>query len=228
MAIWDDLITDQDRKSYNKYRSRTIGGFGKKPALLIVDMTYAFTDDRFSTGYSLTGEPCVRGVKRLLECARNAGVPVIYTRGKDANCLALAGLWKSGTTKETRRADEGNVSLDTLPEANEIVQDLQPLQSECVMEKHRPSAFFGTLLPSVLTFHGVDTVIVTGMSTSGCVRATVVDAFSYNYKVIVPLEAVADRSETGHKANLFDIHMKYGDVLGIDEVVEYLKAFTVN
>ena len=88
----------------------------------------------------------------------------------------------------------------------------------------RPSAFFGTLLPSLLTYHGVDTVIVTGMTTSGCVRATAVDAFSYNYRVIVPVECVADRSPTAHLANLFDIDMKYGDVVPAAEVREYIES----
>lgn len=226
MAVWDDIITEKDKKAYAKYRDHPLGGFGIRPALIIVDMTYGFVDDRFSTGCSETGIPCVNTIRILLEKAREIQIPVIFTRGGRAASRAQAGLWKSGIVKES--SDGGNKTAaavpDNLPDPNDVVEELKPAPGEPVLEKHRPSAFFGTLLPSILTYAGVDTVLVTGMSTSGCVRATVVDAFSYNYRVIVPLEAVADRSETAHKANLYDIHMKYGDVLEMDKVSEYLST----
>jgi maleamate amidohydrolase len=106
--------------------------------------------------------------------------------------------------------------------AFEIVPDLGPWPGERVIVKTMPSAFFGTPLASLLTYLAVDTCIVTGMVTSGCVRATVVDAFSHNFRVVVPEECVADRGELSHKVNLFDIHMKYGDVRPLDDVLEYL------
>jgi len=91
-----------------------------------------------------------------------------------------------------------------------------------VITKTKPSAFFGTPLASILTYLGIDTIVLGGMVTSGCVRATVIDAFSHNYRVIVPLECVADRSPTSHEVNLFDIDMKYADVLPLAEVLAHL------
>ena len=108
--------------------------------------------------------------------------------------------------------------------AYEIVPELRPLEHESVIVKSAPSAFFGTDLVSYLVFHNVDTVIVTGTVTSGCVRDTVLDAFNYNYRVIVPVEGVCDRGMTSHKVALFDIHMKYGDVVPMAEVLAYLKT----
>src|SRR5205807_5244844 len=100
---------------------------------------------------------------------------------------------------------------------------LQPLEGEVVINKHdRPSAFFGTPLASLLVYHRIDTLIVTGMSTSGCVRATVVDAFQFNFLVIIPHECCADRSQISHKVSLFDMHMRYADVADTADVIRYL------
>jgi nicotinamidase-related amidase len=110
------------------------------------------------------------------------------------------------------------------PEAHEIPEIIEPEPGDVIITKSKPSAFFGTALAAVLNYHGVDTTIVTGMVTSGCVRATAVDAFSYNYRVIVPIECVADRSETSHQINLFDLDTKYADVTPLDEVLAHLRA----
>ena len=110
------------------------------------------------------------------------------------------------------------------PEAHEIPELIEPAPGEVVLTKSKPSAFFGTQMASLLTYFRVDTTIVTGMVTSGCIRATVVDAFSHNYRVVVPIECVADRSETSHQMNLFDMDMKYADVLPLAEVVAHLRA----
>jgi maleamate amidohydrolase len=108
------------------------------------------------------------------------------------------------------------------PEAHEIADTIKPEPKDIVVTKSKPSAFFGTPLASMLVYLGVDTLVVTGMVTSGCVRATVIDAFSHNYRVIVPLECVADRSPTSHQVNLFDIDMKYADVLPLADVLAHL------
>ena len=108
------------------------------------------------------------------------------------------------------------------PEAHEIAPILKPQPGEVEIVKGKPSGFFGTSLASMLAYHSVDTVMVTGMVTSGCVRATVVDAFSYNYRVIVPIECSADRGDISHQINLFDMDMKYADVIPLDEVLDHL------
>lgn len=110
------------------------------------------------------------------------------------------------------------------PAAYEIWEGLTPREDEYVFSKSYPSAFFGTTLVSQLVFHGVDTLVVTGAVTSGCVRGTCLDAFNLNYRVIVPEECVCDRGQTSHKVALFEIHMKYGDVVPTEEVLRRIEA----
>lgn len=221
MHPWDGLIPPDDVQSF-------AGGFdelhrqidaGVRPALIVVDMTRAFVDSDYPTGWSPTGYPCVAANKQLLASARQIGIPIFFTKAyADPTyrpTLADRGRWKSRTRKD---ADP------SLPPADVIVEDLTPRADEIVITKgSKPSGFFGTPLASRLIYEGVDTVIVTGMTTSGCVRATVVDAFEHNFYVLVPHECVADRSQISHKVNLFDIHMKYADVVSLDEAQEYLQ-----
>jgi len=208
VAVWDDLLDDADRASFAKARMGGAAGMGERPALLVVDMTYAFVDSRFRLGHSETGYPAARAGATLLEAARSAGLPIFFTRGFDDDGVSGVGLWKGGEPK---------VGMQ-----NQIVEELAPLPGEPVLQKRRPSAFFGTNLVDMLIHSRVDTVIVTGMSTSGCVRATVVDAFSYNFRVVVPEQCVADRSALSHKVSLLDMHMKYGDVVELDDLVDRL------
>jgi nicotinamidase-related amidase len=213
MAVWDDLFTADDLAGYTKAGWAEPRALGQRPGIVVVDMSYAFVDDRFPTGWGATGWPCATAIRRLLDVARPLGVPVFYSTGKLAHNPAERGRWKGSSTA---------LGVQD-PEAHVIVPEIAPRDDESVVTKRYPSAFFGTELASLLTHHQVDTLIVTGMVTSGCVRATVVDAFSYNYIVVVPEECVADRGVLPHKLNLFDIHMKYGDVLPLDSVLDYLR-----
>lgn len=210
MPIWDQYLAPDDLRRSSTWGQR--GGFGQRPALLIVDMTYAFVDARFPLAHGERGTTCVRNIRSLREAARAARIPILYSKGKPASEPAELGLWKF-----TPRPPDPK-----LPEATDIVAELAPDEGEMVVAKRRPSAFFGTELASLLTYHGIDTVLLTGMVTSGCVRATAVDAFSHNLRVVVPEECVADRADAPHAINLFDIHLKYGDVLPLDEVLTYL------
>jgi len=218
MAAWDDLpISDRDRALFAK------GGMGgrltpgERPAVLVVDMNNAFVDDRYPMANEETGRPAARAIARLLEAARRQGVPVFYTTGLITDSQAVRGIWKG---------DYGQVDHPLLsrPESNEITREIPPQPGDVVIQKAKPSAFWGTGLIDMLIYHKVDTVIVTGMTTSGCVRATVVDAFSHNLRVLVPEECSADRGELSHKVSLFDMHMKYADVLPLDEVLGYLDS----
>jgi nicotinamidase-related amidase len=218
MAYIPELIPPEERERYARGNMGARVGYGARPAVLVVDMTRAFADDRFPLGSSKTGGACAQAIRRLLDAARPRGVPVVYLRYGPFATDAEWGRWlDKGTAAEPD-------SPMRRPEAHEIVDLLEPAPGEAVLVKTKPSAFFGTPLAGLLTWHGVDTVIVTGMVTSGCVRATVVDAFSHNYRVVVPIECVADRSETCHQVNLFDMDMKYADVVPLGEVLDHLRG----
>ena len=211
MAAWDNVIPPEDLAAMREWGASR--GFGEQPALLVVDMTYAFVDERFPLGYGRTGRPCAAAIGTLLELCRGIGMPVLYSAGLPARNAAERGLWKSAG----RQPPEG------LPDPHAIVPELEPRPTETVIRKRRPSAFFGTELASLLVFHRVDTLLLAGMVTSGCVRATAVDAFSYDLRVVIAEECVADRSQTSHAVALFDLHMKYADVMPLAEVARALE-----
>jgi maleamate amidohydrolase len=190
------------------------GGFGRRPALVVIDMTLGFTDPESPLACDLEGP--IAAIQRLLEAARSAEIPIVFT------------------TVAYRESDKFTAAafIDKVPalltlEAGsrwaEIDPRISPRETEPVLIKLFASAFYGTGLPSALTAAGVDTLIVTGASTSGCVRATVVDALQYGYRPVVPREAVGDRNEQAHEANLYDVDAKYGDVISVEETLEYLE-----
>lgn len=215
------MIPEEDRKIIQeKYRKNVAQEkiFGSNPALIVVDMTNGFVEDRFPTGFSKTGKPCAGAISRLLDKARKKRMPVIFTRDMTdpAEVYKLyRGAWNSKTSpiEESQREDY-----------NTIYRLLEPRESELVIQKSKPSAFFGTSLIGLLNYLRIDSVIVTGMVTSGCVRATVVDAFSYNLNVIVPIECVADRSQISHEVTLYDLDAKYANVLSLDEVIAKISS----
>jgi maleamate amidohydrolase len=211
------FIPSEDLKVFEKARHGQPMGFGKKPCLLLVDMTYAFADPDYALcGGELPGQAVLES-RALLDAAREKNVLVIYTRGV-SNSFNPAD-WGASRKRMVNREFKQN-------KANEIVETIAPQQGEIVIEKAKASAFFGTNLLGTLVFHQVDTVIVSGISTSGCVRATVVDAASYNYYVIVPEECVGDRATLSHRVSLFDMHMKYADVLPKAEILHYFESLS--
>lgn len=209
---WDSYLSAQDRELVKLagYGGRV--GWGRRAALLVVDMTYGFCGDKpgpildvVGTRHNACGAAAwsaVAATADLLCAARESDVPVIYTRP-----AARERPWGSG-----RWEDKNCRTGETDVRAREIVADIRPMPNEAVLEKEGPSAFFGTPLVSWLTHLGVDTLIVCGGTTSGCVRATVVDAFSHNFRVLVAGEATFDRVEASHLIGLFDLDLKYADV----------------
>jgi maleamate amidohydrolase len=188
-------------------------GFGTKPALVIIDFTLAYT----TPGSAFFGEGVVRAVRDtvpLLAAARAAGIPVIHTKVM-YHASGADGGWFVRKVPALRKLVPGE------PLA-EIDPAVAPLPSEVVIVKQYPSPFFGTPLAPMLATLGVDTLILAGCSTSGCVRAGALDGVQHGYRVIVPRECVGDRHDGPHDANLFDINAKYGDVLGRDEVIAHL------
>ena len=188
-------------------------GFGQRPALVVIDMAYGWTDPDYATGSRRLDE-AVEGICRLLPICREKGVPVVYTTSPFRP--------HEEDDPMHRRQDPAHRPWDA--RACEIDARLSPLSGELVIRKENASAFFGTHLAPLLVQHGVDTVLVTGCSTSACVRATATDARAFRFKAIVPRQCVQDRAEAAHEYNLFDIDAKFGDVVDIEEVIGYLRG----
>lgn len=226
-AIWDKYLDEQDIQNYSTSGFGKKYGLGKNPALVIVDVTYGFTGEeaepiedsikKYPASCGSASWEAIRYTKELLKTARSAHIPVFYT--------IIEG--KKHTSNE-RIAVKGNLfSHPSMLEGEKgtwIVEELAPLPEEIVLSKKKPSAFFGTPLVSYLMDKHIDTLIVVGCTTSGCIRSTVVDAFSYNYQVILPEECVFDRSLTSHAINLFDMQQKYADVVSVNELIETIKG----
>jgi nicotinamidase-related amidase len=214
--MWNDIpLAERDRANFEKAGMGARGEPGEAPAIVIVDMNRAFSDSRFPLGDSDAAAPALEAIATLLAAARPLGVPIVYTTTFTTAHPSVKGRWKG-------RAGDVADPLLSSPEAHEIPAAIVPRADEPVLPKAKPSAFWQTGLADVLAYHRCDTLIVCGMTTSGCVRATVVDAFSHNLRVLVPQECVADRGELSHRVSLFDMDMKYADVLPTAEVTSYL------
>jgi maleamate amidohydrolase len=190
------------------------GGFGQRPALLVVDMTLGFTDIESPLGSDLDAP--IEAIRKLLEGARRAEIPVVFTTvayRKGDKLTAAAFIDKVPAL----------LTLEAGSRWTEIDSRISPRETEPVLNKLFASGFFGTGLSSALTAAAVDTLIITGATTSGCVRATAVDALQYGFRPVVPREAVGDRNPDAHEANLYDIDAKYGDVVSLEETLEYLE-----
>jgi maleamate amidohydrolase len=209
MTDYDHLTTD-----YRQHGFAGRVGFGQYPALLIIDFIKAYTTPG-SPLYAAPGVPdAVRATQPLLAAARAAAIPIIYT-----------------TVAYSTDGRDGGMFVQKVPALRQLTQDsplvtivdeLRPQPNELVIEKKYASAFFGTHLAATLTAMRVDTLIIVGCSTSGCIRASAVDGMQHGFRVIVPRECVGDRAPEPHLANLFDIDSKYGDVVSLAEVLTYL------
>jgi maleamate amidohydrolase len=188
-------------------------GFGLRPVLLVVDFVKAYTI-KDSPLYASGVGPAVEKTVELLAVARQRGIPIIHTTASyQTSTFINGGVW-------IKKAPVVKILAEK--PYSEFCDGVEPLQNELVITKQYASAFFGTSLSSTLTAANIDTVIVTGCSTSGCIRATSVDGAQHGFRVIVPRECVGDRHAAPHEANLFDIDSKYGDVVSMDQVIEYL------
>jgi nicotinamidase-related amidase len=227
MATWDEFLSDQDRAVFTQAGYGTLAGFGKRPVVLVVDVNYNFCGDRpepilesvkrWPNSCGAVAWDAVAQTQRLLQAARGAGVPVFFSTG---------GSWGSTDFDRGRWVDKNprNREEQSSSNGNDVVAQIAPLPHEIVLEKGKPSAFFGTLLTSYLADLGADSLIVCGTTTSGCVRASVVDAFSYNFRVAVVEECTFDRGEASHAIGLFDMHQKYADVVTLAETIEFIEG----
>lgn len=192
-------------------------GFGRRPAVVVVDLMRGFTDPACPLGSELDG--VVRATRRILALARHRRVPVFFTAIEYAGDLADAGLWprKIPALTMLRRGSPWT----------ELDPRLERRPTEPVVWKKYASAFFGTDLASRLTCLGIDSVVLLGATTSGCIRATAIDGIQYGYRVVVPREGVGDRARLPHEINLFDIDGKYGDVTSLAAVVRHLRRLPI-
>jgi maleamate amidohydrolase len=188
-------------------------GFGSRPAVLVVDVVRAYLEP--SSPLYAGVEAAVAAAVRLTDAARAARIPVALTSVRYARGGVDGGLW-------WRKVPALRVLEDGSPLA-ELAAGLEPRPGDITVVKQYASAFFGTSLASTLHAGGIDTLVVAGLTTSGCVRATVVDAISYGFAPIVVREAVGDRDPRPHEANLFDMDAKYADVVGLNEVLAYFE-----
>jgi len=202
-----------DLDVYSKQGFGHSSGFGKTPALLVVDFVNGFNDPEQFGGGNI-GE-AIAQTQILLGAFRDSGYPVAYTRvvyADDGTDLGVFGLKAPSL-----------VGLTEQSPISQIVPELVPIRGEYIVRKTQPSAFFGTDLAAWLILKNVDTVIIAGCTTSGCVRASVVDSMSHNFRTIVATDAVGDRAIAPHEANLFDMGQKYADLLTCAEIIEHLK-----
>ncbi len=207
----------KEESKRGNYKNKEMG-FGMSPAVLVIDMTYAYFDPSSHLGYGAeAGWKAVSNLKSLLPEARKAGVPVLYTRSAPLKMkkAELKGLGRKHTDLQ---------GTWDKPKMNDIVEEIAPEGNDVVIDKFRASAFFGTPLVSYLIFHRIDTLILAGTSTSGCVRTSASDASSYNYHVVIPEECVFDREPLWHEVTLAVLARKYADVISTSEVLSYLRA----
>lgn len=225
---WSGVITEDDERRYEAAGFGKPTGLGQRPALLIIDAQYRTVgmepkpffqsvEEEFPTSCGEVGWNALQEAQKLLTVFRNNDWPVIYPH------VAPKESFDSG------RLGAKVPGIMNIPqEGYKFVDLIAPNEGEILLPKRHPSAFFGTPLMSYLIERQVDTLIVTGCTTSGCVRGTVVDAFSYNFRVAVPHDAVYDRTETVHKVNLFDMAQKYADVTDTDNLIKQLSAAATN
>jgi nicotinamidase-related amidase len=223
---WRQAIPEAEWLVYERAGFGRPAGLGERPALLIIDVQYRTVGDEplpllesierhYRTSCGEAGWRAVEHIAPLLEAARVAGVPVVYPHVAPKTAL------------DTGRSGTKIPSLMEVPDRGyAFVEEVAPEPGDLLVPKRHPSGFFGTSLASYLIDMRVDTVLLCGCTTSGCVRATAMDAFAYNFRCGVVEECVYDRSPTAHAVNLFDIQAKYGDVLAVRDAIAYLRGGT--
>ncbi len=198
------------------YRERGIFqgrfGFGQRPALIVIDMAYGWTDPAYAGG-SARLDAAVEAIRRLLPAVRAKGVPVVWTTSPYREHMPPKTA--ADYSPNYRKWDERACAID---------ERLRPQPEDCILFKDHASAFAGTPLVGHLVGRGVDTLLLTGCSTSACVRATATDAKSYQLRPVIVREAVQDRSEVAHEWTLFDIQARFADVVGLEEALGYLRG----
>jgi len=222
MKPWEGIVSEEEERRYAAAGFGRSGQPGRRPALLIIDVQYRTVGTRrapywqaieeYPTACGEDGWRAVDHIVPLLEAFRARGLPVLYPHVAPKNAATDGG----------RLAEKVPAIMGIDAKGYEFVAEVAPRPGDVLLPKKHPSAFFATPLVSHLIDLGADAIYATGCTTSGCIRASVTDAFAYNFKVVVPQECVYDRSPTSHAVNLWDMQAKYADVLPLAEAVARL------
>ena len=225
--VWDRFLTDRDKARLAE-RTRRPKGFGERPALLCIDLYRSVFGDRpqplmeaveeWPGSCGLEAWEAIPHVQALQRSARELGIPVIHTTGLPKEESGIAGVAAAHRTT----ASEGSGQLHKGADMYAIIPEVAPLPGEVVIKKSSPSPFFGTPLIGYLIEHAIDTLIVVGESTSGCVHTTVVDGHTHRFRMVVAEEGVFDREEASHAMNLYDMHAKSAEVLPVTDVLAWM------
>jgi len=220
---WDGIISEEEQRAYRAAGFGRSSGVGKRPALLIIDVQYRTVGTErkpfweaikeFPTSCGDVGWGAVDNIQPLLAAFRAAGHPVLYPH------VGRKMAYDGG-----RLAEKIPGIMNISEKGYEFVAEIAPQEGDILLPKKHPSAFFGTALVSHLVDLQIDTLFVTGCTTSGCVRGTVVDGFAYNFRIVVPEECVYDRSAVSHAVNLFDMASKYADVMPLAEALTLIEG----
>jgi len=223
MRPWDGIISEEEQRRYRAAGFGKPSGIGKRPALLVIDVQYRTVGTRpmpfwqaieeFPTSCGEQAWQAVANIQKILEEFRGRGWPVLYPH-----------VAPKQATDGGRLAQKVPAIMNIPAHGYDFVEQVAPRTGDVLLPKKHPSAFFGTPLASHLIDLQADTLVVTGCTTSGCVRSSVVDAFSLNFRVLVPEDAVYDRSSVSHAVNLFDMAEKYADVSPGADILQKLKA----
>lgn len=214
---WRGYVPDEELETYRKGGFARRIGFGRRAALLNIDTTHMFVDP----AYAMCGcamPAMIQALTRLTDAFRTLDLPIYYSRRDDRSHPTYRGLWNE------KLGIAGDFQYARDPRADQWPDAYAPRPQDRVILKNKPSCFFQTPLDSFLRYDEVDTLVICGISTSGCVRHGAVDAFSHNLRPILVEEACGDRSPAAHKANLFDMDMKFCDVERLDDVLDELRA----
>src|SRR5215472_7889018 len=214
--IWNKFLTERDKAVFKTSGYGARGGFGERPMPILESIK------RWRNSCGEDAWVAMPYLKALIDKAHAKGIPVIYTTGvrREDNWDSGSWTWKNARSDEDNMASKPATNVD----GNEIVAEIAPAPQDIVVLKQKPSGFFGTNMASYLTLLGCDSVIVTGTTTSGCVRATVLDAFSLNYRIALAEEGCFDRSQASHAINLCDMNAKYADVVKTSEVLAFFDS----
>jgi nicotinamidase-related amidase len=224
MFGWEKFLSERDKEHDKLWGKKEPYGFGSRPALLLIDIYYSVLGlarepifesmKKWPMSTGLEGWAAVDKTAILLAEARKLNIPVIHVKGLHSG----VNHWG----RRTRRP-QPNLTQEEMLKGREIVDEVKPLPGELVIEKAAPSAFKGTPLQFQLTSLGIDTIICCGETTSGCVRATVVDGATHRFRMGVVADCVFDRTEASHYMNLYDMHNKYADVISLEQALEYFR-----
>ncbi len=214
-----DVIPEQDRQVRQRAGLGQRVGFGDRIAVIVIDMCRYTVEDRSPLSCGELGWTACHAIAKLLDAARPRGIPIIYSTQRTAEPYSSA---TGGRLLSKAIAGDSAFANELWP--HEILDEVAPQSGDVVLVKPKPSFFFGTQLTSVLINERIDTLIITGTTTAGCVRATVDDAAARNYRVIVPQEAVADRYSLSHQVTLFDIDSWLGDVMPLNAVIRHIET----